>query len=315
MSEHHPDMDQIMALAAGLLPADQAARFEEALDPEARMELAAQRAALEALGRLPRPTMSAEERRRMHAAVRTELNLEAIRPPRPARQRYYRGSWLARALPALAAVASLVAVIGIALNLADGDDYEEVAAKTQATYAPMTTMAVALSTTEAPPAEPAFEDVEEEAVLYALPAVEEETADAGVAAKTTTTESAAPTTISAPTTESSRAAMLAVSFSTDRPDEMARSTEVPSGTGIEPPFLVSQLPDRAGRMGLVCWEEVAAAAIPEAMVSFMAFGVIDGSEGEVYRIEEENAIVIYLFASPDCRLVASVVPEQPSAPD
>ena len=46
MTDHHPDMDLIMALAGGELPPEEAARLESQLGPEARAELATQRAAL-----------------------------------------------------------------------------------------------------------------------------------------------------------------------------------------------------------------------------------------------------------------------------
>lgn len=322
MSEHHPDMDRIMALAAGRLPPDEAARIEAALTDDARRELAAQRAALAALGQLPRPTMSADERRRLRATVRTELRLEGIRPPSSDGQQHRsRRSWLAIALPSLVAVASVVAVIGIALNLTDGAD-EESADAFATTGAPATTAAEAPQPTATPATTTLALDREslDTSTDMTMPAEEammqdsEGPEDTGAAAATApTTAPAAPTSGGRSEAVLPESAGLAFDFSTDRPDEAFLFTATAFMDGDEDPFPVSQLPERAARAGLVCWENAAVAAEPENEVSFMAHGLIDGAGGEAYRIEEasaeeeepgieeETAGIIHLFAYPDCR--------------
>ena len=87
--------------------------------------------------------MSPDESRRLRSAVRQELGLDpghvhAARSQRRPKQ------WFARALPALAAAASLVAVIAIAVNLTGGGlDEDEAAATTAAAQAAPTTAAPA----------------------------------------------------------------------------------------------------------------------------------------------------------------------------
>ena len=356
MSEHHPDMDQIMALAAGHVPPEEAARLEAGLDADAKRELATQRAALAALGQLPRPTMSAGERSRLRAAIRDELNLAPIRSPAPpARILRSRRGWLARAVPSLVAAASLVAVIGIVLNLGGGSDEEAplsdyeaaatTAAPTMAAPAPETTRA-ALATTattaeaEAEAAQAALDEAtaaaEEEAeAMTAEALMEEEQATA-----TTTTAAAAttaPTTAVAAAEEAqaaldeataaaeaeaaARALRSTFVFSTDRPHQALQYTSTAyAGSGLDP-FPVSQLPDLAAPAGLVCWENAADAADPDAEVYFMERGLIDGVEGEAYGIavrsdsdeeeadlEEADPGTLYLFVYPDCSRVRFSLP-------
>ena len=173
MNEHHPDMDLIMALASGELPPEEAARAESELDPEARAELAAQRAVLAALGELGRPEMTAGESRRLRAAVRTELDLDHERSyatvPRVGRRPRF-----ARALPALAAAASIVAVIAIAVNLADRPLDEQEAFEAAATMAPATTASAELVTTAAAAATTAAAAEAETTIAMAEEAMAEE---------------------------------------------------------------------------------------------------------------------------------------------
>ena len=333
MSEHHPDMDQIMALAAGHVPPEEAARLEAGLDADAKRELAAQRAALAALGQLPRPTMSAGEQSRLRAAVRDELGLAPIRSPAPpARILRPRRGWFTRAVPSLVAAASLVAVIGIVLNLGGGSDEEELprsdyeaaattAAATMAAPAPETTSA-ALATTAAE------EEIEEEAVSQAAPEEEPMTSEAlaeeePAAAATTT----APTTTAAAAEEAEAALdeapalRYAFVFSTDQPEQALTSALTAYAGGGLDSFPVSQLPERAARAGLVCWENTAEATDPDAEVYFMERGLIDGVEGEAYGIavrsdgdneeadlEEADPGTLYLFVHPDCTRVRFSLP-------
>lgn len=64
------------------------------------------------------------------------------------------------------------------------------------------------------------------------------------------------------------------------------------------PFPVSELEARAGRAGLVCWE--AAGAAEAGRVLFAGAGLIDGSEGEAYIIEEDGGAGVRLFNARDC---------------
>ena len=342
MSEHHPDMDQIMALAAGHVPPEEAARLEAGLDADAKRELAAQRAALAALGQLPRPTMSAGERSRLRAAVRDELGLAPIRSPAPPARilRPHRG-WFTRAVPSLVAAASLVAVIGIVLNLGGGSDeeaplsgYEAVAT----TAAPMTA-AAAPETTAAALATSATTAAAEEEAMTVGALMEEEpapqttpTAAATTAAPTTTTaaarkaelaeeEAAALDEAIAAADEAAKARRSTFVFSTDEPEQALTSASTAYASSGLDPFPVSQLSERAARAGLVCWENTAEATDPDAEVYFMERGLIDGVEGEAYGIAvrsagdgeeadlgEADPGTLYLFVYPDCGRVRFSLP-------
>ena len=340
MSEHHPDMDLIMALAGGELAPEEAARIESQLDPEARAELATQRAALAGLEELRRPVMTADESRRLHAAVREALDLEPDRPraiaPQPRRRQ-----WFARLLPALAAAASLVAVIAIAVNLVD----RPLADQEAATMPPATTAAAATTTTasrdEAPAmaAAAAEEAMPEEADLLAdetpttaaaaaaMEAAEfaaeeaefaaEEAADSTAATTSTVVSTGAPTTLAVTDTTESLIAEgdlpsdPAFAFSTNRRDDALRFTDAVVVERGEAPFPLVELADRAAAEGLVCWAQVTDAVEPGGYVSFMGYGLIDGEEGEAYRVAlgppdsqqaaDEADPVILLFAYPECR--------------
>ena len=340
MSEHHPDMDQIMALAAGHVPPEEAARLEAGLDADAKRELAAQRAALAALGQLPRPNMSAPERSRLRAAVRDELNLAPVRSPAPPpRILRPRRGWFTRAVPSLVAAASLVAVIGIVLNLGGGSDEEAPLSDYEAaatTAAPMTA-AAAPETTAAALATPATTEAqaEDEAMSQAAPVeTEAMTGDALAeeepAAAATTTAAAttvAPTTTATAAEEAqaaldeAKAPRSTFAFSTDQPEQALTSALTAYASGGLDPFPVSQLPERAARAGLVCWENTAEATDPDAEVYFMERGLIDGVEGEAYGIavrsdgddeeadlEEAAPGTLYLFVHPDCSRVRFSLP-------
>ena len=293
MSEHHPDMDLIMALAGGELAPDEAARVESQLDPEARAELATQRAALAGLEELRRPVMTADESRRLHAAVREALDLEPDRPrataPQPRRRQ-----WFARLLPALAAAASLVAVIAIAVNLADRPLADQEASDAAAPVPPATTAAAATTTTasrdEAPAmaAAAAEEAMAEEADILAdeTPSTEEAEAameeaefaaeEAEFAAEDAADSYAAVAATGAPTTlavtdttesliaEGDLPADLGFAFSTRRLDDALRFTDAVVAERGEAPFPLVELADRAAAEGLVCWAQVTDAVDPGA---------------------------------------------------
>ena len=344
MTEHHPDIELIMALAGGELPPEEAARIEAELDPEARAELAAQRAVPAALGELRRPVMTLDESRRLRSAVRKELDLDRGRAYATLPGRRERWPTFARALPALAVAASLVAVIAIAVNLADrpmADEAEPTAAATRASQttaaaaAPATTAASALTTTTVAPAEttsaPAEESMAGDAMAYGEVQAEEEMSVEAAAAldeasaalaepefayapATTTVAATAPvTTVGVTDTTESFAAEAAAfrvdyafAFSTDRADDALLFTAAVIAERGDEAFSVVQLADRAPAKGLVCWEYAADAADPGDEVSFMGYGLIDGEEGEAYRIDspqQDDDPVIHLFAYPDCRPV------------
>lgn len=339
MNERALDFDLIMALAAGEIPPEKAAELEAELDAASRRELASQRAALQALGGLEQPALSAWERRRLRAGVRAELGIaEAPRAGRRYRRRKVR--WT-RALPALAAAAALVAAVGAARNgglqrflESAGDAPATTAAApaappTSVTAAPAPTLtrpattaaaaAPATTTTAAPAAEAAAAFAETEAATAAAEAMQEAMQDEAARAAAEDDAQAAEETADQMEEEDGDAAAgaggaggpesapsalpVSFDFSSEELFELADDAELLAGfldesAGGAAPFPASELGARAGRAGLACWEGVEAAE--EGRVLFMGAGLIDGSEGEAYFIEEAGAAEAHLFNSPDC---------------
>ena len=319
MSERDFDFDLIMGLAAGDFPPDEAAEIEAGLDADARRELASQRAALQSLGLLRQPALAAAERRKLRAGVRAELGIaEAAEAGGRTRRRKVR--W-ARAFPALAAAAALVVVIGVARN-----DGREPTPEATATHA-----AAAATTAAAAPAVPP-EQSRESATM-----TQDAAATTTRAMPTTTTQTTAAmqaAALEAAEASAAEEALLeesAAAQAADSPPLTAATTAVGAGAGgASPasfdlslegllelgddeellasfldeytagaaPFPVSELGARAGRVGLVCWE--AAGAAEAGRVLFAGAGLIDGSEGEAYIIEEDGAAGVRLFNAPDC---------------
>ncbi len=301
------DLDLIMALAAGEFPPEEAAEIESSLDPAARRELAAQRAAMEALGGLRQPVLSSRERQRLRNGVRAELGMaEAAEAVRPQKRRKTR---LARALPALATAAALAAVVGIALSgiWQTGSEVRlaELALTTSTTQVqatPAPTPTTAMMAQEAAADAAAVEMEMDERVLA------ETAADSDEIAVTTTTRAAA-TTAAAEERSMEEAAMAlepSVPFDLSveqileiagEPKRMAWFAEEYAAGAA--PFPVSELGARAEQEGLVCWE--GATAEGEALVLFMGAGLIDGEWGEAYVVEEEGGgIEVHLFDVVDC---------------
>ena len=133
------DPDRIAALAAGSLEPAEAAAFEAeiAADPRAAAELAAQRAALEAIRRAPAHVLSAAERTELRRAVAEALHLEdpawAARAAAPRRRVPWRP--LAVAAAALAALVAAVPLFGL-LSVGGGDEAATTVALEATTLAP-----------------------------------------------------------------------------------------------------------------------------------------------------------------------------------
>ena len=323
MSERDFDFDLIMGLAAGDFPPDEAAEIEAGLDAAARRELASQRAALQSLGLLRQPALSATERRQLRSRVRAELGIAEA--PEAGRQPGRRKVRWARAFPALAAAAALVVVIGVARNdgrestpiataqddaaarapAAPSEQSGEAATATQdaavfatttrpamPTTTTMTTMTMTTAAMQSADMEAA------EAMAAAEAPVEEAGAEADQAAAsppaTTTTAGGAGAGGSLPASfDLSSEELLELAD-----DEELLASFLDEYTAGAPPFPVSELEERVGRAGLVCWEAAGSAAA--GRVLFAGAGLIDGSESEAYIFEEDGAAGVRLFNSRDC---------------
>ena len=326
MSERGFDFDLIMALAAGDVPPEEAAALEAGLDSAARRELASQRAALQALGRLEQPALSGWERRRLRAGVRAELGAAGERGAAP-RYRRRKIRW-ARALPALAAAAALVVVVGVARNggrQSQATMVLDAQATPAAPAAPATTTAMAAATSIYPTTTAAGAQLETEALADAQAETEAVMAEAEAASAAQADASAAMQTWSRAADESSAEPLLeeggdaaaaaeepaeappappgGFDLSSEELIELAGDADLLAGfleerAGGAAPFPASELEARAGQTGLACWGEVEAPAA--GRVLFMGTGLIDGSEGEAYFIEEEGAAEVHLFNASDC---------------
>jgi hypothetical protein len=117
------DPETIAALAEGRLEAADAAELERELgaDPEAAAELAAQRKALEALGRLPAASLRDDERTRLRSSVADALGLAPAPAPAPQPPRR-RIPWPTVAVAAASLVAIVAIVPATGLLSTGGDD-------------------------------------------------------------------------------------------------------------------------------------------------------------------------------------------------
>ena len=321
MSERDFDFELILGLAAGDFPPDEAAEIEAGLDDAARSELASQRAALQSIGLLRQPALAAPEQRKLRAAVRAELGIaeaqEASRRPRRRKVRW------ARAFPALAAAAALVVVIGVARN--DGRESTPEATTTHAAAAAATAAAapavlpeqsgesatmtqdaaVFASTTR--PAMPTTTTQTTAATQANASAADEATAETEALMEEAAAQAADSPPLTAATTAvgggAGGAAQASFDLSLEELLELGNDEELLASfldeyTAGAAPFPVSELGARAGRAGLVCWE--AAGGAEAGRVLFAGAGLIDGSEGEAYIIEEDGAAGVRLFNAPDC---------------
>ena len=319
MSERDFDFDLIMGLAAGDFPPDEAAEIEAGLDADARRELASQRAALQSLGLLRQPALAAAERRKLRAGVRAELGIaEAAEAGGRTRRRKVR--W-ARAFPALAAAAALVVVIGVARN--DGRESPPEATTTHAAAAATTAAAPAVPPEQSRESATMTQDAAAATTTRAMPTTTTQTtaamqaaaleaAEASAAEEALLEESAAAQAADSPPLTAATTAVGAgaggaspASFDLSLEgllelgdDEELLASFLDEYTAGAAPFSVSELGARAGRAGLVCWE--AADAAEAGRVLFAGAGLIDGSEGEAYIIEEDGAAGVRLFNAPDC---------------
>jgi hypothetical protein len=195
----HFDPDLIAALAEGSLEPERAADLERAItaDPAAAAELAAQRAALEAIREAAPITLSDPERARLRAAVAGQLGIVREAAPKSAPVRRRRIHW-----PAIAAAAvSLVAIVAIVPGvLRTGDDADRAG-----------TMVLAEERPEGDARLESADTASTTAPAAAAPMISEEFQEADESAPTAGGEDGAPpttaaaTTTVAPTTTAARA--------------------------------------------------------------------------------------------------------------
>ena len=342
MSDERIPIDQLLDLVEGSLPEEEAARLDATLDEGDRRELAVQAAVRSVLGQLPGPELSDDERQRLRATVRAELRVEEA-DPAPSAGRQERRPWLVRVLPSAAAAATVVAVIAVAVNLVDTDSGQE--ASMADVESAVTAQAAAVTAAPAPtPTTTAAMPAESAAAMEAAPAadveadfakaevaMEEAMAEAEAAAElaeaemeAALAEAAEPEVAAEPAAEPAQAAAdaaeeaafgpgyVAFEVATDRPDETREALEMMeelAAISEMTPVPVTELADRAGEEGLVCWQEAAELAGASGVITWMAPGLVDGVAGEAYLVapgpdDQPADGVLALFVYPDCRAVA-----------
>ena len=339
MSDERIPIDDLLDLAAGNLPEDEAARLEAALDDSDRRELAIQAAVRTVMEQLPNPVLSDDERRRLRATVRAELRVEEARPA-PSGGRQEKRSWLARVIPSAAAAASVVAMIAVAVNLVGGPDSgqesrltdadmvvaEQAASATTAAAAPApeTTAGAAVSADAAAAERATATEMEaamtEDAAAAEIAAEAEAAAEAGMAMEEALAESAEAEMAADIDMDDAYAeeagglgpGYVAFEVATDQPEEaraMLEVLETLAAITEMSPVPVAELADRAGEEGLVCWQAAADLAGTSGVITWMAPGLVDGVAGEAYLVapgadDQAEAGVLALFVYPDCQAVA-----------
>ena len=296
--------DHIMDLAAGPPGGPEEAR----LPPEQRAEVEEQRAVRRMLSSLPDPQLTPEEQRDLRRAVHTaaEESARAVPAP-PARRRRWSRAW-----PALAAAASLVVVVAVALNLRDlGDTFTEQVA---VTAAPQTTAAATrVETTAAPTTTAAASGADmmasapESAVApAAVDVVTEETADASAPEDAPQTDedasqsNIAPQPAPAPTEAAEREATFSLEWAEGLPrfwegddvyseEELAdRAREAAAGRPDAFPLPYSDLEEFAAEARLACWDYFATGTDDDRTTALFAGRAWIGDYWyEVYYVETD----------------------------
>jgi hypothetical protein len=300
MTDQHNDIELIMELAEGSLPANEAALIEASLDDDAREELAEQRLALVLLSDISAESLTASERSSLRSAVMAEINLEPISPPVAAKAPWYENSRYLKALPALGAAAAIVFVVGIGLNSVGGSSDEA---------APTAEMAEAEQT------------VATEAVAAA------EMADSAVsgdrvsdteatAATTAMTEAPAETTAAAEEASTDGAVDFAVPMVSDTLGELDLSDLTALALLVEDgakrlkeytPYAAFRLPDAATPQGLVCWTDLLELINHDDEIAYLGRAAIGGEDAEVYRIiDPQGTATIYVYLAAECSIAAIV---------
>lgn len=259
---HEHDIELILAIAEGSLAPDEQAAAETLLlsCQVCRSDLQLQREAVAALHAAPPVVMTDLERGSLHRAVAEKIILaprtERVRPGLP---------WFQRLMPAMAAAAALLVVVGVGSVLIDRTGGADVAAEA-------TTTAAATTREQA-------DEKDQQA-----DAVSEAGSD-GELTSTTMMASAAP--------------LLSV-FQDYGPITSAELADIAAQLMISQPtpneevFSPDSLRSSAVEPALVCAET----AINEGSITAVGRATVDGDAVEIYRIDD----LVKVFSTTDCSL-------------
>ena len=263
---HEHDFDLIASIAEGELGPEEQAAAESLLGacPACRADLQLQREALAFLQAAPPVMMTDIERAALHKSVAG--NLPPARRPSPTKTT---APWFQRLMPAMAAAAALMVVVGVGSVLVTGSGDDLAAESTAA--------ATAVDRQQAP----AEEELAEDSAGNALADGEAET--------TTTLASAAPGVsgiqeygIISPTDLEDIVTQLKTLGAVD--DEIFYSRESLELPTLEP--------------ALVCAET----ALSEGTVTAVGRATLDGDDVEIYRIDD----LVAVYSTADCSLIDEI---------
>lgn len=267
---HDHDHELIAAIAEGEMTPDEWAAAETSIASceVCRIDFQLQREALASLRAAPEVTMTDIERAALHRTVTAALFSPARRPDRKTA-----APWFQRLMPAMAAAAALLVVVGIGSVLVDGGGDAEMAAET-------TSVGESLRTA-----------VEEEVAETPV-----EVAEAPAAAESDD-GSGATTTLAAGAPAEPDIQDFGSIAGADLADVALRlgGFEDVAGTNYSSP---ADLQSISSRSALLCAE----IALVEGTINAIGRATVDGIEVEIYRIDD----VVNVYAKFDCSLTTSI---------
>ena len=146
-----------------------------------------------------------------------------------------------------------------------------------------------------------------------LPEVTTTTTSAAAIESADTTAAPATTAITTSTTAAADVPPIAFDFAADRPSDAVAAISEVLADGSKVAFPVSDLVEQAVSQGLACGAAAASGSEPDDTVYFMAYGLVDGGESEIYLIlvngagGEDAGLAagiepgdLLLFSHPDC---------------
>ena len=300
MTERNIDIELIMALAEGSLPAEEAAAAEASLSDAARAELASQRTALTALSQMSSTTLSDAERAHLRTTVRDETSL-SVAPVTALPLRQHQ-PWYFRALPALGAAAALVVVVGIGVNSIGIGGSDESETQANLVHDVATEAADLTADTEAA-ARLQGESTEEGQMVAPL---------------ATTGATSATTSMAADTAAEEDGGFRALMMLPDDLGEVSLSDLDQLVALVEQgvirivefaPYALTALPEAAAQPGLICWQHLLDQEAFDSVIDYLGIASVNGEQGEVYRtVAVDASTTIYVFVGEECAAAAIVRP-------
>jgi hypothetical protein len=267
---HDHDHELIAAIAEGGMNPDERAAAETSIASceVCRIDLQLQREALASLRAAPAVAMTDIERAALHRTVAA-----ALVPPFARSERKKAAPWFQRLMPAMAAAAALLVVVGIGSVLVDGGGDADMASETTAAGESLRT---------------AVDEEMAETPLEVAEAPAAAESDDGAGATTTIAAGA-----SAPPDIQEFGSIAGADLS----DVALRLGGVEDVTGTNYSS-AADLQSLSSGPPLLCAE----IALAEGTITAIGRATVDGDEVEIYRIDD----VVNVYATVDCSLTVSI---------